>query len=93
MIPDYAGGKLCSIEKPSNQSSPAHRNVLDVKENKRSLDHAVMGVICGIQSRAVTGGVSQGYSRGLTEFVRISQRTFIVIIAQRLLIMWIIMFV
>ena len=87
------GGQLCSREKLSNQSSPAHWNVLDVKSDKQARDHAVMGVTCGIRPRAVTGGVSQGYSQGLTDLGRISQRTLIVIIAQRLLIMWMIMLV
>ena len=71
-------------------------NVLDIKSNTLAWDHAVMGVTCGIQAHEITVeivGVSQGYSQGLTEFGGISQRTLIVIISQRLLIMWMIVLV
>ena len=52
------GGQLCAGDKPLNQLSPEHRNVLYVKENTLAWDHEVMGVTGGIPIRAVTGGLS-----------------------------------
>ena len=52
------GGRFCAGEKPLNQSSPYHRNVLDVKVNTPAQYHAVMGLTCGIPTRSVTGRVS-----------------------------------
>ena len=46
---------ICYGDKPVNQSSLYHRNVLDIMENTRAQAREITGVICGIQDCAVIG--------------------------------------